>query len=99
MSGLTTVATPKTEPSGPRNLPRSRGGTRSATTACDRIISPAAPRPCRARARTSWTMSWAAPHSTDATRKTTIDPSSSDLRPRASPSFPKTGIATAAASA
>ena len=97
INGLMTVASPKTEPIGPRNLPRSRGGTTSATIACPPTSSPAPPSPCRARNPMSCHRFCENPHSALPIRNSVIAARNSRLRPKTSPSLPYTGIATAIA--
>ncbi len=87
------VASPKTAPKKPWYLPRSRGGTRSPTTASEITISPPPPSPCRARNAISSVMFCASPHSADPIRKITIAICRTRLRPYRSPSFPYSGAA------
>ena len=61
-----TVATPKTAPSIPWYLPRSRNGMMSAISAIAVTIRPPAPIPCTARHETSQVIELASPHSADA---------------------------------
>jgi|SRR6478609_7801806 hypothetical protein len=75
----------------------SRGGMTSATIACDDTNSPAPPRPRRARKPMSCGRFCENPHNALPTRNSVIAARHRRLRPKASPSMPYAGIATAIA--
>ena len=87
-----TVATPKTAPSAPWNLPRSRSGMMSAIRAVAVTVSPPAPRPWSARDAISQVMPWERPHSIEPTMKTVTLIWKTFLRPNWSPTLPITTV-------
>jgi hypothetical protein len=88
-----TVATPKTAPSMPWYLPRSRNGMMSAISAMAVTISPPAPMPCTARQPTSQLIELARPHSAEAMTNRAVLIWKTRLRPKRSPNFPARTVA------
>ena len=98
MSGPSTVVTPKTAPSAPWYLPRSRSGMTSAISAIAVTISAPAPNPWTARQPISQVMLVAAPHSADATTNIPAATWKTLLRPNRSPNLPARTVAIVSAS-
>ena len=96
--GPSTVVTPKTAPSAPWYLPRSRSGMTSAITAVAVTASPPAPKPCTARHAISQVMLPAKPHIADATTNVPADSWKMSLRPKRSPNLPASTVAMVSAS-
>ena len=92
-SGPITVVTPKTAPSAPWYLPRSRSGTTSAISAVAVTIRPPAPIPCTARQPTSQLMVPASAHITEAPTKMPALSWKTSLRPNRSPNLPASTVA------
>ncbi len=95
--GPTTVVTPKTAPSAPWYLPRSRSGMTSAIRAMAVTISPPPPMPCTARAAISIGMEVAAPAKTEPPTKTTALSWKITFRPKRSPNLPTRTVETVSA--
>ncbi len=66
--------------------------------ACESTIRPPPPRPWTARKAISSPMFWAMPHSTEPSRKITMEAWKKTFRPYMSPSLPHSGVAAVAAS-
>ncbi len=66
--------------------------------ACESTIRPPPPRPWTARKAISSPMFWAMPHSTEPSRKITMEAWKKTFRPYMSPSLPHSGVAAVEAS-
>ena len=97
-SGPITVATPKTAPTPPWYLPRSRSGITSAISAVAVTRSPPAPTPCTARIEMSQSMFCARPHSSEPMTKISALSWKMRLRPNRSPNLPTIAAAIVSAS-
>ena len=81
MNGPLIPATTHTVGATHATLPRSRGGTMSASTACVCPVIPPPAAPCNPRAMMSWALEVTRPHSTDASTNNTTDVWNVRLRP------------------
>ena len=90
--------TPKTAPSAPWYLPRSRSGITSAINAVAVTASPPAPSPWTARHAISQVIEFANPQAAEASTKIAADPWKITLRPNRSPNFPASTVAMVSAS-
>jgi len=86
--GPATVGTAYAMPMMLRYHARLRGGTTSATMACERIMRPPPPRPCMALPTMSPAMAAARAQATEPTANRTSAPRKRPLRPMRSPSLP-----------
>ena len=98
-SGPSTVVTPKTAPSAPWYLPRSRSGMTSAISAVAVTIRPPAPKPWTARQRDQpASCCWRARRAAEPTTKMPAPTWKTSLRPNRSPNLPASTVAIVSAS-
>jgi hypothetical protein len=87
-AGPTIADSPKTAPNSPWYLPRSAGVNRSPMTASEIGKSAPAPRPWTPRKKTSCSMVWLSPDSTEPVRNSPMPIISNGRRPYRSDSLP-----------
>ena len=85
------LARPNTPLNRPWIRPRSAGGKIGEMTVKTVDVRTPPPSPCRPRKTISWVMSWARPHSAEASMKNAVPPSRNSLRPYRSDSLPTIG--------